>query len=67
MPITPTCGAGSLSNNKKVWEKEDNKDKGKEQEKLVAKTSSLIQVINLDGNTNQWMAKNKRNQNKGIP
>ena len=36
----------------KTREKDDGKDKGKEQETSVAKPSSPIQVINLDGETN---------------
>ena len=54
MPITPTCRVGSLQNTRKVGEKEGDKDKEKEKEKekLVAKPTSSIQVINLDGDTN---------------
>lgn len=50
--LTPTRGSGPLPNIGKMGEKEDDKDKGKEQEKSVAKPSSPIQVINLDGDTN---------------
>lgn len=50
--LTPTCGAGPLPNIGKIGEKEDDKDKGKEQEKSMAKPSSPIQVINLDSDTN---------------
>ena len=52
VPLTPTCGAGPLPNIGKTGEKGDDKDKGMEQEKSVAKPSSLVQVINLDCNMN---------------
>ena len=52
MPITPTCGVGFLLDIEKVGEKEGDKDKEKEQEKSVAKPTSPIQIINLDGDTN---------------
>ena len=52
MPLTPIYGASLLLNIRKVGDKQDDKDKGKEKEKLVAKPSSPIQVINLDGDTN---------------
>lgn len=52
LPLTLTYRAIPLSNIGKMEEKEDDKEWGKEQEKSVAKPSSPIQVINLDGNTN---------------
>lgn len=51
VPITPTCGGGSLPDTGKVGKKEGGKEKEKEKEKSVAKPASPIQVINLDGDT----------------
>lgn len=40
--LTRTCGGGPLPNIRKTGEKEDDKNKGKEQEKFVAKPSSPV-------------------------
>ena len=63
--LTPTYGAGPLLNIGKMGEKEDDKDKGKEQEKSVAKPFSLVQVINLDGDTNPMDGQEKEASQQG--
>ena len=50
--LTLTYRASPLPNINKTREKKDGKDKGQEQEKLVAKPSSPVQLINLNGDTN---------------
>ena len=52
VPFTPTYRVFPLSNIGKMREKEYDKHKGMEQENSMAKQSSPLQVINLDGDMN---------------